>query len=482
MTISAALNAARTGLQATGMRAELVATNVANANTPGYVRRSVVMAENILAGQTDGVRTAGVTRVQNQAIAQERRDLSSDLAQSNVLAATWQSIDARLGADGDDAPLFEAYRQLESALGDLAVTPESTIGQSRVLEAAKSITTEFRDLSSMVVNLRAEADRGIAEGVERVNSALQRIEVLNGDIAGTDQSSSTAAALADERDRALDTIAEYLPVRTAERENGAIDVLTREGVFLVSGKAKTLAFESSRAFGPDQTLANGALSGLAVDGVVLTPNAPTYGAVSGGAFAALFAVRDSEAAAFNDQLDTVAQDLFDRFSDDAIDPTKPPGAPGLFTDLSGTGGVGLSGRLAVNAAVDPAQGGEVWRLRDGLGAVSQGPTGDASRVDAMIQALDGSRAISIGDLDGVFSAADLVGHFASMTGHARVQADSVLASTSAQHALASEAEQSISGVDTDAEMQSLLSIEQAYAANARVIQAASDMLDRLMAL
>jgi len=39
---------------------------------------------------------------------------------------------------------------------------------------------------------------------------------------------------------------------------------------------------------------------------------------------------------------------------------------------------------------------------------------------------------------------------------------------------------SFGGVDTDAEMQSLLLIEQSYAANARVIQTVSDMLDILM--
>ena len=36
------------------------------------------------------------------------------------------------------------------------------------------------------------------------------------------------------------------------------------------------------------------------------------------------------------------------------------------------------------------------------------------------------------------------------------------------------------GVDTDAEMQNLIRIEQMYAANARVVQAAEAMLDELM--
>jgi flagellar hook-associated protein 1 FlgK len=45
-----------------------------------------------------------------------------------------------------------------------------------------------------------------------------------------------------------------------------------------------------------------------------------------------------------------------------------------------------------------------------------------------------------------------------------------------------EATQDISGVDVDAQMQDLLLIEQAYAANARIIEVASQMINRLMEL
>ena len=38
------------------------------------------------------------------------------------------------------------------------------------------------------------------------------------------------------------------------------------------------------------------------------------------------------------------------------------------------------------------------------------------------------------------------------------------------------------GVDTDAEMQSLLQIEQAYAANAKVISAVQDMIQAVLAI
>ena len=80
------------------------------------------------------------------------------------------------------------------------------------------------------------------------------------------------------------------------------------------------------------------------------------------------------------------------------------------------------------------------------------------------------------------TASDLAAQLSSVVGQKRVYQDSVLASTQAQHLTLVEAEQSLTGVDVDVEMESLLLIEQAYAANARVIQVARDMIGILMEL
>ena len=61
-------------------------------------------------------------------------------------------------------------------------------------------------------------------------------------------------------------------------------------------------------------------------------------------------------------------------------------------------------------------------------------------------------------------------------------ADSSLASSSARAQAAGDAEAAVMGVDTDQEMQTLLLVERAYAANARVIQTAQAMIDTLMEL
>ena len=107
MSISAAISSARAGLDVTGARADLVATNVANATTPGYVRRSLTVSETILGAQTAGVQIDGIDRSTNSRLTGERRLLASDFAQAEILSASWSSLSQRIGEDIESSTLFQ---------------------------------------------------------------------------------------------------------------------------------------------------------------------------------------------------------------------------------------------------------------------------------------------------------------------------------------------------------------------------------------
>jgi flagellar hook-associated protein 1 FlgK len=229
---------------------------------------------------------------------------------------------------------------------------------------------------------------------------------------------------------------------------------------------------------PSMTLGSG-LSGLTIGGITVQsgPNGP----MAGGRLAANFALRDSAGPEVQQQLDVLATALISRFQDTATDVTIAPGAPGLFTDsgsaLTPPAAPGLAGRLAVNPLVLPDEGGVLWRLRDGLGAAAPGPVGNAAGIGALLGALERPIAATPGS-----PARNLAAHLADLgatLSTARNRAEDSAALDAARHAELTERVLE-SGVDTDAEMQRLISIEQAYAANARAIQTADTMLQRLL--
>lgn len=481
MSISSALDAANSGLRATSLRAEIVATNVANASTPGYVRRSVILSETIVGGETQGVRVDGIGQARNEALTAQRMLSSSELAQADVLASAWQTLSARIGDTADGTGIFSEFERLETSLATAVTTPESGTSAIAVLDAAQGIINEFQDLSALSANLRAEADLGIAEGVNFVNTSLKQIEDLNTRISGIDRTTEQAAAIRDERQRLIDGIAEYMPVTVVNRNAGKVDIFTPQGVALLAGTARELEFSPANTFGPEHTIASGTLSPLTVQGIELTPGSGDYGALPSGMFAGLFTLRDTDIPAFTSQLDALAGELVDRVSAAGIDPTVTAGDPGLFYDPDAAATIdGLAARFALNPAVDPNQGGSSWRLRDGLGATVQGPPGDSTILSNLYDALTEVRAVDSNGVQGAFSLTSMAAQLTSLTGQTRIQMETVQSSVQAQHRIILNAEQTESGVDVDQQMQELLLVEQAYAANARVIQAAQEMIRQLM--
>lgn len=481
MSISSAIFAARSGLQISGQRAEVVANNVANANTPGYVRRTLLVGEFMSGQNMTGVVSLGIGRSADDTVTAMRREISSDVAKAEVLSSTWQAISKRIGDSASGAGLFSAFSGFESALAQSVTSPESTTNLTSLLEAARYVTRELNAVSEFAIRNRAQADQKISAGVDAVNSALQQIRDINTRLARTDPKSALSATLLDERQRLLDEVARFVPIEAVKRDNETVDVMTREGVFLVNGgTVRELEFTPAPTLTPDKTLANGDLSGLFVEGIELTPGASSFGALSGGEFSALFMIRDTDMPELIGQLDLAAEDLITRFSADAIDPTKAAGAPGLFIDPYNAGSVGLASRIALNPAIDPSAGGEMRRLRDGIGSTIAGPPGNASILRGMYDAFTQARDLNSNGIRGSFSASGLAAELSSVAGRKRLFEDSVMASSQAQHLALLQAEQEQTKVDVDREMEDLLMIETAYAANARVMQVAGDMLNILM--
>jgi flagellar hook-associated protein 1 FlgK len=489
MTLSSALSAANSGLATAARRADITAGNIANASTPGYVRRSLQVGELVLNGQGQGARVIGVDRAQDSGLTRERRQAGASAARSDIIARSYTDLNRELGAPGDGYGLFASYQNVESALRELSVTPESPALQNAGVNALSSLALQFNEQYAVGQGQRLNADNAIARSVRSANSSLHRIAELNGQIAGLSGNASEIAALEDERGRVLDEISQIIPIKIIPKDHGQIDITTDQGVFLLAGHVFELEFTQAGVIPPGSRFGDGSniLSGLSVGDQSLTPNTDGNFAISSGSLAGLFTVRDVITPGFLDGLDSLAGDLVNRFANTNVDPTTLAGMPGLFTDnglaLDPNNMAGLASRLRINAAIDTSQGGFATRLRDGLGGSGTGPVGNADILNNLLDAFTNSNPTPTGSgLAGTLSSSELAAGFSSIIGEKRVNADAVATTSLARASTLADAELSLTGVDTDAEIQSLLLIEQAYAANARVIQTISDMLDTLLQL
>lgn len=459
--------------------AEIVSSNVSNALTDGYGRRSVSLSAAVIGGRGAGVEIGGVTRHVDQGILADRRLADAGIGANSAMVSTLSKLQSIVGQVGESGGLSSRIVAVETALVDAAADPSSSVRLTSLKDRLEELASGLNSASAQVQTERERADASIATQVETLNTSLNQLEQLNGDVAYAINSGGDPSGLLDARQRVVDTIAEIVPVRELQRENGRIGLMTPQGQNLIDGPAKTFEFTPNVVITADMTLDSGALSGLSLDGLPLATDG--IGRMSGGTLGAAFTARDDTFAQAQAGLDDLAADLMARFEDPAVDPTTGAGLPGLFTDngtaLDPANTVGLAGRISLSASIDPSQGGTLTNLRDGANAITPGPTGSAIFLNALSDVLSDPRA-STSDPT-LRSVAARSATLEASIGEQRLTYETELSFDTARWTSLKEAE-AANGVDTDHEMQMLLRIEQAYAANARVIQTVNSLMQRLM--
>ena len=372
----------------------------------------------------------------------------------------------------------------------LAETPEAEPRQASAVDAAKDLVALLNRLSDAAATTRQNADASIDAEVATVNTNLQKIADLNAKIQFIAPTDLTLPTLIDERERLVDEISAIIPVKGQLQDSGALHLYTAEGVFILRERAETVSFNHNAIITAQmeyQPAGAGALSGIFVGTQEITPGSGDRFAVHSGSLAGHFTMRDDLAIDFQDRIDGFAADLVARFEDPTVDPTLTAGDPGLFTDggapLDPLLVTGLAGRISLNALADPLQGGTVSALRDGLQAAAPGPAASDTIVRNLLGTLRAPNAASgVPGLSGAYSSIELAAGIVEITAIARTGAETDASRINATRIAMAEAEASRIGVDQDAELASLIQIEQAYNANVQIIQTVSRMMQELTEL
>lgn len=484
MSIGAALSNAYSGLSAASRMASVISSNVANSLNEDYSRRSVALSADSVARTGAGVRIDGVTRFEDSTAVAASRRSGAESGSASLLASALLRMETALGLPENSGSLAGRAIALETALVAASANPDSTSALTGVLSAATNLTRNLTAISTENQRIRMDADADIAQKVEIVNQSLADIARLNREIQMQSVSGDDTGALMDQRKALIDKVAGIIPIRSVPRDGNQVALFSTSGAQLLDGPPSRLGFAAAGTITSDMSLAGGTLSGLTLNGNPIAIGNGS-GLLDGGSLAASFTIRDVLVPQADAKLDAFATDLIARFESPAIDPGITSGLPGLFSDAGAALDLlqtqGLAGRIAVNAAADPAQGGALWHLRDGLYAAAEGDAGNSAVLAPMRAAVSIARTPPAAlATSRQFSLAGLAAEVVSQNATAAQAANERAAYHSAQAAAFREAELARAGVDTDYEMQQLMLVEQAYAANARVISVVDNLLRRLM--
>jgi len=437
---SSALRAYQTALSAVG-------ENVANAQTPGYARRRVVLQEQSVTGSGDiayrpqvmfnGVTAAGVARAWDNFKAAEARFSASADGRASVRQQWLSGVETAL--DDGVAGVGSAMTGFFNAAASLASDPGDTLGRRAVLTSLDNVASAFRTGGQVLARLSDGIGQTAGIEVDSLNDALKALNELNGALGPADPNGSARASLEDERDRLIDFIAEKIDVNVSIGEDGraTMTAASNQNLPLLTGSGPHLVVLAKAADGrlSLQLQNNGTIVAL-----------PAAGGKLAGLVDVAQTVADRRAA-----LDALALDFTAMVN----------GWSAAGEDANGNAGAALmsvaGGAVSIQALVtDP----------DLVAAAS--PSGTANGNLLALDAIRDSSAV-----ENRWSA--LVSANAQMLASANAEASATATWRDNSYAALDE----VTGVDLDAEAADLLRYQQAYNASARIIQVARETIQAL---
>ena len=506
MSIDAALLIARSGLMHTQRALSNAADNVANAETEGYTRKRIVAEAVSVSGQGMGVRSLGPVRDVDTALVNEMNKRKSELAAAELRDSVLARIEEAHGDPAKGEGLGDLVGKLRSGFIELRHDPSQVVKQQAiVLNAAQNLTDRLNDLSRVVGEARQSAHDGIVTEITKINATVRELAELTRNIVERTGAGEATADIEDKRDLALDHLSESIGFKAVRRENGGLLLLGAGGVTIPLNENGDTFSVAPGALSPAAYYGGaGTIPPIVLAGTDVTP------LMSGGRLGEYLRLRDQTLPRYQAELDIAAVEIADRFEEEGLrlftDPAGVVPDPNVGYAAPTSTQIGFAGRIQINAEVRA----EVRKLRDGTHvqppppAVAWftpnpvgGPAGFTTLIDRILTNSFGA-SNSQGSNWGGFATTGLGpdGSLSSPFGMPQtieqygILVTATQASDSAAAGAAVETAKQLSDglqarftrqsrVDVDSEMASLIQLQNAYAANARVISTAQTMWDSL---
>jgi flagellar hook-associated protein 1 FlgK len=517
------------------------ANNIANVNTPGYVRRQAQLETRPGSISTgidvgNGVQVGDVARISDQFLESLVRGASGTMNQDQIKSDYLARINALFDLTGKQATIGSSFNEFFSAVNQVAANPSSLELRSNLISRGEELTTAISSTFQTIATVQTELDQRLANEINEVNNLTTQIAAINVKVAQRESGGVTAADERDQRDVLLNRLAEKVSFQLVETSDGMVNISTLDGFPLVNaGTSRNLAVTTSPSFAPGAlppSLSGGTLSyvvfdygsgGGAPSHVDLTRTLKNGGGVIGGilqlrgynavtntsAFQAdgdLVAMAARIEAMTRTLLTSVNQTYLGGDENGGVAGLQPssgdlngntPAVFGLF-DFSFTGTKDVDGdgvpELTDLTGLTPSVDNFSSRLRFGVtnpasfaaardanatvGATSF-PQGDGRNAAAIAALRTSTLTFSTGSYSQNTTFDNAYNGLVSYVGNATSTATLNLNVAKANFSAAANRRDEVSGVSLDEEFAALIKYQRAFQASAKMISAAKDIFDQI---
>lgn len=442
--MSGLLSIGRSALLVNSRALEVVGSNVANAENPDYVRRTLNVGDTTIYGSTNpiygnytgtgGVAINGLVRASDQFLESATRQTGANRVRTDVMVQWLDQGEIALANNQSD--IGSQLTELFGSAEELSAVPFEPALRGQFLGDIGDTVARFNQTASNLSATTTLMDGAAAQEAAELNDAMAELAEVNEKLRPTRPGTSQHVALLDQRDAALTVITEKLDVDISFGDNGLVDI-SRGGTSLVAYNSVS----------PVTFVANaGAAFDIEIGGTIQSP--PSNGTLGG-----LYRAQSDIAAASTD-LDNLAVQF--------------------ANELNGWQANGRTDAGVVGAAV----------VSHGGTAASLSTTG--LTVDDL--ALASPTGVANGNILAFVDLRTAGGTEQQYESIVLGQAQNLLSARSESEAATAfdvatrEARDKVSVVDLDQEAADLIRLQQAYEASARIIQIARETMQSILAI
>jgi len=488
MSFISLLSIGRSALQANEKAVDVIGQNIANASTPGYSRQRLDLAaatpESLgTIGQLGrGVQIVDISRVRNAFYDTSWRREAGGQAQYQTRQSTLSQISGVLG-EPSDSGLGVSLDNLIDSFNSLASNPTDPTARAVVAANATALTDQFQSINQRLTDINTQIGQELGQATTQVNSGLDDLAQLNVQL---NAAQGKAPDLLDRRDLLLDQLSQLVDTRVIDRGNGTVDVALGGAQLVSAGGA--VQHLSGSGGGPYQvqygnppvaaTVSSGQIKGL-------LDAASTLGTSGSGS---------ARGTGLRGQLDDLALGIVSAVNQihSSYDPTNNPLQPTItpapsplravvpFFDPAGV----TAGTIALNPtiAADPTQIAAGYSTAPGDTSIAL----QLSQLRNLVVPIPGAAAAGPNSPAVTAGPTAVLGdYYNGVVAGLGVKTQDAGNRADAESTLVNQIDsqrQDTSGVSIDEEMVKLIQHQQAYAAAARLISTADQMLQDLVNL
>ncbi|HMJ53496.1 MAG TPA: flagellar hook-associated protein FlgK [Polyangiaceae bacterium] len=457
MGITNLLGLARDALTAQGFGLDVTGQNIANANTPGYVKRTAMLETRVAGTITyGGVGVTGIARSTDRFLDARANEAGSFSASAKSRDGALSQIEA-LFNDSTGTGLNDSVEALFGSFSSLATNPNDPTARVATLASADNFAARINQTAGQLTAQRADIITQAQATAVQVTETAAQIAKLNAKISEAEIGGADGSDLRDQRDKLVGDLSQKINIHVFTDGAGKL-VISAAGATLVEGNNAAGMAVTTSASGAMQIQVQRS------NGTTFDVTAQTNAGTLGG----LREARETDLVAASQKLDQFAYDVATAVNTQhaAGVGLDNVGARNLFT-VSGPTGAAAS--IKLNAAM-------IGHPEYVAAASSSAelPSGSTNAI-ALARLADGN--VATGNTRTPIEAySDLVGDI----GQRKMAAAQNVNLRSAIFSQAQSMRESVSGVSMDEEMISLSRYQRAYEAASKLFRTADELLANLI--